>query len=100
MPILSKAYNQAYWLAVQAENPSLETLPDTIRRAFSIASNISNRLPDIGEKMSREEEKPEQKNIEETKPKEGKPETKEKENTSKKGEKSEPKKEEKSESKN
>lgn len=44
VPLLGKAFRQAFWLAVEAEYPSLEAIPETVRRASSIATSIFNKL--------------------------------------------------------
>ncbi len=55
-PILSKAYRQAYWVALKAEFPTPETIPETIRRAYSIAANISNRIPSVDKTAKKSKE--------------------------------------------
>ena len=52
IPMLDKAYRQAFWLGVQAEYPSPEILSETVRRASSIATNISNKLPGSDKKSA------------------------------------------------
>jgi large subunit ribosomal protein L10 len=54
IPILTKACREAFWVAVQAEYPSPETLSRTILQAHLIATNISESLPKTDKNLTPE----------------------------------------------